>query len=102
MNALRRRWPRPWPRHRDIRYQTPAPATQEPTAQGAMPVPDALTIEDFRAALRLWRWQRRMAGQPEGDQPRSGIHPTDSAGAPRAPRRERATLLSRHRSREGG
>jgi hypothetical protein len=81
MNALRRRWPRPWPRHR---------------------VPEALTIEDFRAALRLWRWQRRMAGQPEGDQPRSGIHPTDSAGAPRAPRRERATLLSRHRSREGG
>ena len=21
MNALRRRWPRPWPRHRDLRYQ---------------------------------------------------------------------------------
>jgi hypothetical protein len=46
-----------------------------------MPVPDALTIEDFRAALRLWRWQRRMAGQPEGDQPpsRSGI-PSDRFG----------------------
>ena len=89
MNALRRRWPRPWPRHRDIRYQTRTPATPGAPAQEAMPVPEALTIEDFRAALRLWRWQRRMAGQPEGGQlpSRSGIHPTDSAGAPRASRR---------------
>jgi hypothetical protein len=33
-----------------------------------MPVPAALTLEDFLAALRLWRWQRAMNGQPNGDQ----------------------------------
>jgi hypothetical protein len=33
-----------------------------------MPVPAALTLEDFLAALRLWRWQRAMSGQPTGDQ----------------------------------
>jgi hypothetical protein len=33
-----------------------------------MPVPAALTLEDFLAALRLWRWQRAMNGQPTGDQ----------------------------------
>jgi hypothetical protein len=31
-----------------------------------MAVPDALGLEDFLAALRLWRWQRRMAGRPIG------------------------------------
>ena len=31
-----------------------------------MTVPDALGLEDFLAALRLWRWQRRMAGRPVG------------------------------------
>ena len=33
-----------------------------------MPVPASLTLEDFLAALRLWRWQRVMNGQPTGDQ----------------------------------
>jgi hypothetical protein len=53
------------------------PKYQEDPAWEAMPVPEALTIEDFRAALRLWRWQRRMKGQPEGDCPRAhaaGLH----------------------------
>jgi hypothetical protein len=65
------------------------PKYQDDPAWEAMPVPEALTIEYFRAAPRLWRWQRRMAGRPEGDQPpsRSGIHPTGSVGTPRAPRR---------------
>ena len=55
----------------------------------AMPVPEALSVEDFRAALRLWRWQRRMAGQTEGDRPasRSGVHPIETSGALPAPRR---------------
>jgi hypothetical protein len=65
------------------------PKYQDDPAWEAMPVPEALTIEDFRAALRLWRWQRRMAGQAEGDRPasRSGTHPTVPADAPLAPRR---------------
>jgi len=64
------------------------PKYQDDPAWEAMPVPEALTIEDFRAALRLWRWQRRMAGQPEGDRPglRSGVHSTAPAGAPPVPR----------------
>jgi hypothetical protein len=33
-----------------------------------MAVPAALTLEDFLAALQLWRWQRAMNGQPTGDQ----------------------------------
>jgi hypothetical protein len=33
-----------------------------------MPVPASLTLDDFLAALRLWRWQRAMNGQPTGDQ----------------------------------
>jgi len=33
-----------------------------------MPVPATLRLEDFLAALRLWRWQRAMSGQPTGDQ----------------------------------
>jgi hypothetical protein len=65
------------------------PKYQDDPAWEAMLVPEALTVEDFRAALRLWRWQRRMVGQPEGDRPpgRSGIHATEPAGAPPAPRR---------------
>jgi hypothetical protein len=31
-----------------------------------MAVPDSIGVEDFLAALRLWRWQRRMAGRPLG------------------------------------
>ena len=33
-----------------------------------MPVPPTLTLEDFLAALRLWRWHRAMNGQPTGEQ----------------------------------
>jgi PD-(D/E)XK nuclease superfamily len=33
----------------------------------AMTVPDTLTLHDFLAALRLWRWQRTMEGRPTGD-----------------------------------
>ena len=33
-----------------------------------MPVPGTLMLEDFLAALRLWRWQRAMNGRPTGDQ----------------------------------
>ena len=43
-----------------------------------MPVPETVTVADFLAAGNLWRWQRRMDGQPEGDRlaPRpSGAHP---------------------------
>jgi hypothetical protein len=36
-----------------------------------MPVPTTLAIEDFRAAMRLWRWLRQMQGKPTGD-PHSG------------------------------
>jgi hypothetical protein len=67
------------------------PKYQDDPAWEAMPVPEALSVEDFRAALRLWRWQRRMAGQTEGDRPasRSGVHPIEPAGALQAPRRIR-------------
>jgi hypothetical protein len=67
------------------------PKYQDDPAWEAMPVPEALTLEDFRAALRLWRWQRRMAGQPEGDRPasRSGAHPAAAAGALQASRQIR-------------
>jgi hypothetical protein len=37
-------------------------------AREVMPVPASLTLDDFLAALRLWRWQRAMNGQPTGDQ----------------------------------
>ena len=32
-----------------------------------MVVPQALVIDDFLAAARLWRWQRQMEGKPIGD-----------------------------------
>jgi hypothetical protein len=32
-------------------------------------VPETVTLPDFLAALRLWRWARRMAGLPTGDVP---------------------------------
>src|SRR5499427_8422586 len=32
-----------------------------------MLVPATLSIEDFMAAMRLWRWLRRMEGKPTGD-----------------------------------
>ena len=43
-----------------------------------MTVPETVTLADFLAAGNLWRWQRRMDGQPEGERlaPRpSGVHP---------------------------
>ena len=30
-------------------------------------VPETVTLDDFLAALTLWRWARRMAGRPTGD-----------------------------------
>ena len=44
-----------------------------------MAVPDAIGLEDFLAALRLWRWQRRMAGRPLGTAG-PGCVPTLAAG----------------------
>ncbi len=44
------------------------PKHLEHPAWEVMPVPATLTLEDFLAALRLWRWQRAMNGQPTGDQ----------------------------------
>src|SRR5262252_3332804 len=43
------------------------PKLVEDPAWEVMPVPEELRIEDFQAALALWRWQRRMAGRPVGD-----------------------------------
>ena len=44
------------------------PKQLDDPAWEVMPVPATLTLEDFLAALRLWRWQRTMNGQPTGDQ----------------------------------
>lgn len=41
------------------------PKTLEDPAVEAVPVPDQ-PLDDFLAALRLWRWQRTMNGQPIG------------------------------------
>ncbi len=38
----------------------------EDPAWEAMPVPETVTLEDFLAALRLWRWHRRMDGKSLG------------------------------------
>src|SRR5713226_8953608 len=43
------------------------PKLLEDPAWEVMPVPARLTLEDFLAALRLWRWHRAMNGQPTGD-----------------------------------
>ncbi len=67
----------------NLAYRHAAAGAALPSAQGlivrlpkhlddpaweVMPVPDILTLEDFLAALRLWRWQRTMSGQPTGDE----------------------------------
>ena len=67
----------------NLAYRHAAAGAALPSAQGlivrlpkhlddpaweVMPVPDTLTLEDFLAALRLWRWQRTMSGQPTGDE----------------------------------
>ncbi len=44
------------------------PKLVEDPAWEVMLVPPTLTLEDFLAALRLWRWHRAMNGQPTGDQ----------------------------------
>ena len=44
------------------------PKQLDDPAWEVMPVPATLTLEDFLAALHLWRWQRAMNGQPTGDQ----------------------------------
>ncbi len=44
------------------------PKLLDDPAWEVMPVPAGLTLEDFLAALRLWRWQRAMNGQPTGDE----------------------------------
>jgi hypothetical protein len=54
------------------------PKLLDDPAWEVMTVPETVTLADFLAAGSLWRWQRRMDGQPEGDRlaPRaSGAHP---------------------------
>ena len=54
------------------------PKLADDPAWEVMTVPETVTLADFLAAGNLWRWQRRMDGQPEGDRlaPRpSGVHP---------------------------
>jgi hypothetical protein len=43
------------------------PKRLDDPAWEVMSAPTTLTLEDFLAALRLWRWQRAMNGQPTGD-----------------------------------
>src|SRR5262249_57459437 len=45
------------------------PKLLDDPAWEVMPVPEELQIEDFQAALALWRWQRQMVGQPTGHPP---------------------------------
>ncbi len=67
----------------NIAYRHAATRAGLPSAQGlivrlpkrlddpaweVMPVPATLTLDDFLAALRLWRWHRGMNGQPTGAQ----------------------------------
>jgi len=42
------------------------PKLVDDPAWEVMAVPEALGLEAFLAALRLWRWQRRMEGKPVG------------------------------------
>jgi hypothetical protein len=46
-------------------------------------VPETVTLDDFLAALRLWRWTRQMAGRSTGDEG-SGHHDADPARDPAA------------------
>jgi len=64
-------------RHAGARLGLPAeqglivrlPKLLDDPAWEVMPVPEELRIEDFQAALALWRWQRQMAGEPTGYRP---------------------------------
>jgi hypothetical protein len=49
------------------------PKTVDDPAFEVQWVPDTIVLDDFLAALRLWRWQRQMAGRPTGD-PGAGRH----------------------------
>src|SRR5499427_9061360 len=42
------------------------PKLLEDPAWEVMAVPETLALEDFLAAVRLWRWWRRMEGKPVG------------------------------------
>jgi len=61
-------------RHAAMRHGWPSaqglivrlPKRFDDPAWEVMAVPDSIGLEDFLAALRLWRWQRRMAGRPLG------------------------------------
>ena len=55
------------------------PKLLDDPAWEVMTVPETVVLADFLAAGNLWRWQRRMDGQPEGDRLAlrpSGAHPT--------------------------
>src|SRR6266446_2825149 len=67
----------------NLAYRHAASSAGLPSAQGlivrlpkqvddpaweVMTIPATLTLENFLTALRLWRWQRAMSGQPTGDQ----------------------------------
>ncbi len=43
------------------------PKLVEDPSWEVMAVPETLGLDDFLAAARLWRWQRRMEGKPVGD-----------------------------------
>src|SRR3989475_1470574 len=45
------------------------PKLLEDPAWEVMAVPEGLSVPDFQAALRLWRWQRQMEGRRIGDAP---------------------------------
>jgi hypothetical protein len=47
----------------------------------AMIVPATLTLQDFLAALRLWRWRRLMEGRPAGDRDCARATAVDTAAA---------------------
>jgi hypothetical protein len=61
-------------RHAAMRHGWPSvqglivrlPKRLDDPAWEVMAAPDSIVLEDFLAALRLWRWQRRMAGRPVG------------------------------------
>jgi hypothetical protein len=62
------------------------PKTVDDPAFEVQWVPETVTLEDFLAALRLWRWQRQMAGRPTGD-PGSGCHDGQNAESTHGGRR---------------
>jgi hypothetical protein len=51
------------------------PKLVDDPAWEVMVVPGNLGLADFHAALRLWRWQRRMDGRPTGSGPATPTSP---------------------------